>query len=238
MVVVGLGYQSCDENLSSSKLTNVVSNNINHQPTPASIAMLLDKSKSVEKYGVPSLTLADFDGFIRHIKNNGGVLSVGTIGANSDKAFISVSLDLPPVAPVKPDKANFSNDFEALDSLNHYKRELLPAYEAKYDDWKNTTEIKIKAFQANLEMLLNAPADEPYTDINNALNRANIYHTANPSFKAYTFIISDGIDDRNQELKPVSGLVALVYGSEKYSKEFDKLANFKRLPDLDAIKLE
>lgn len=233
MVVVGLGYQSCDENLSSSKPVNAVSNNVNHQPTPASIAVLLDKSLSVEKYGVPNLTLTDFDGFISHIQKNGGKLSVGTIGENSDKPFIALSLSPAPIPPHKPRKSDYENSYDFTKARRQYKSTTLPDYEKSYEDWKEATKQKLSGFKIQLEELLNSEPNEPFTDISNALNRAKVYHESIPNANQFTFLVSDGIDDKgNMMQSSIPGLVVLVYGSENYSKSLETL-NFKRLADID-----
>ena len=194
---------------------------------------MLDKSKSVEKYGVPNLTLADFDGFIRHVESNGGKLSVGTIGKQSDRPFIALSLSPAPTPPHKPRKSDYGNSYDFTKARRLYKNTTLPNYEKSYGDWETATKQKLSRFKIQLEELLNSEPNEPFTDINNALNRAKVYHESMPNSNQYTFLFSDGQDDVGANLETsIPGLIALVYGSEGYSKSLETL-NFKRLADID-----
>lgn len=193
----------------------------------ASIVVLVDKSLSVQDFGIPTMKLNDFDKLIQYITKNYGVLAVGGIGANSDKVMVTLTVEKPPVAPEKPRLKDYKSTV-FLNKNNEYKNELLPEYEAKKEKWNSATTQKVQRFKSDLEKLLNQPYNEPYTDIFNGLNRATMIHNSSKTKQHLSIIISDGIDDVGKPLRDITHDVVLVYGTEQFSKALEKLPKFKR----------
>lgn len=225
IIVLTVLFQSCENEKISKTTTQLIDNS-------ASIVVLVDKSLSVQDFGIPAMKLNDFDELIQYVSQNSGTLAVGGIGANSDKTMVVLTVEKPPIAPEKPRLKDYKSTV-FLDKNTKYKNELLPGYEVQKDKWNSATKQKIQQFKSELEILLNQPYNEPYTDIFNGLNRATMIHNSGNTKQQISMIISDGIDDVGKPLRDITHDVALVYGTEQYSKELDNLSKFKRFETLE-----
>lgn len=225
IIVLTVLFQSCE----NEKISEVVTPQIDNS---ASIVVLIDKSLSVQDFGITAMKLNDFDKLIQYVTQNSGVLAVGGIGANSDKVMVTLTVEKPPIAPKKPKSKDYKSTV-FLNKHNEYKNKLLPEYEAKKDKWNSDATQKIQQFKSELEKLLNQPYNERKTDIFNGLNRATMIHNSSKTKQHLSIIISDGIDDVGNSLKDITDDVALVYGTEQYSKELDNLPKFKRFETLE-----
>lgn len=227
IIVLTIVFQSCEK----QKVSEVTKPQIDNS---ASIVVLIDKSLSVQDFGIPAMKLNDFDELIQYVSQNSGVLAVGSIGKNSDKVMVTLTIEKPPIAPEKPRLEDYKSTV-FLNKDNEYKNKSLPEYEAKKDKWNSVTTQKIQRFKSELEILLNQPYNELYTDIFNGLNRASVIHQSSKSKQNLSILVSDGIDDVGNTLRDITSDVALVYGSEKYDKRLDKLPKFKRYETLEMV---
>lgn len=199
--------------------------------SPYSINILVDKSKSIPKYGIPELTKKDFEPFVNLIEEQGGSLVVGVIGEFSDKVMSQLLItEGKPILPVPPNKENFDNVYHYRDARKQYPKDT-SKYKYLLQQWEKQTQTKLDAFYSILENLLTTPINQNKTDIFGAVKRANKYHNARPKATQITMIISDGIDDVENEIEEVTGTVMLVFGSEAENIA-DKYPDFISRPNL------
>ena len=226
IILVAVLLQSCkEEKINNAVITSPIDNS-------ASIVVLVDKSLSVQDFGIPAMNLNDFNKFIEYIHLNSGTFAASAIGENSDRVMVTLTIEKAPIAPKKPRREDYKSTV-FLNKNNKYKTKLLPEYEAKKAKWDSITKQKIQRFKSALEALLNEPYNQRKTDIFNGLNRANVVHNSSNTNQHLTIILSDGIDDVGNPLREITGDVALVFGTEQFSKELKKLPKFKRFETLE-----
>ncbi|MGD9588751.1 MAG: hypothetical protein AB7Q37_03275 [Pyrinomonadaceae bacterium] len=140
------------------------------------IALLGDRSGSVESTRTPALTTEHLDSLIAFLREKSGELAFGFIDEDSNKPFLRLRIEPRPVRPPPPTAKN--NPFEQEKLLNEYK-ERMATFQKLDEKWSTATNENIANFkassQAMLDCLSNKTCRSNSTDVIEALKRADLF---------------------------------------------------------------
>ena len=201
-----------------------------------SIAFLYDRSGSAELYGIPELQPADLNPAINYIRKNGGSVMFGIIFARSDYRTVQLSIDPAkrPVKPLKPKPDDFkTNSFDYDAARRNYYKELI-AYASRCKEYEEEVDKQIERFKNAVREILEQNVED-YTDIGNAVIRANHFHAHAIGNEHYTLLISDGEDLKGTKVPPPGFPVKcyLVYGKNKPDGPWVETCQPIIVPDLN-----
>ena len=205
---------------------------------PSSIAVILDKTASVETLTPWMPSANSFRPVLEAHVHTGGELAVGGVCTDSTLPLQRNRIDEPPLldksllvplTPPKPPNA----DINPLEKRKHSElyQEDLAEYEAGHANNQNVltqhektveahasdARIQNEAFLEGLAPFLNKPANCQSSDVNGALARAVTYLNEPPSWRSepqrFLIFVTDGVDTQGNPSVDVSGIhVLLVNG--------------------------
>jgi hypothetical protein len=138
------------------------------------IAVLLDKTGSAPKFGVPQPEMDTFELLIGVISSRGGDLRVGPINDHQPDAMIRLRVSPPPANQPVPPKETTGNSFIDQEKMENYLAQK-SEFDSAYQRWHEGVERDAARFQQQLKVLLLEPPTAPRTDILDAIRRADLF---------------------------------------------------------------
>lgn len=192
------------------------------QLPPVKIAILTDKTGSVEWNRIQQPQLQDFQLLSPLLNKNGGEIAVGTFCYDSNRPLARTRVEQQPmlvnagfnhpVAPVEP--TNQGNAFTYRKQKNEYKQklaeyqtlrqndlEILGHYQNSIQQWQSQSEVKIQEFMTTqLQPILSYPVNCGSSDIQGGINRARLFLAESDTTwrqqpRKFAVFITDGLDN-------------------------------------------
>jgi hypothetical protein len=208
---------------------------------PLKIAILQDKSGSVDSTRTPRITMAQFDILIAALEKRGGSLAFGFIDDDSNKSFTTLRIAARPIPPVEPSKEG--NPFKVAEAQSKYKKEQ-EEFEINERQWRSETNQAIVAFRSAVTPLIEDRRRSRATDIYSGLNRADLYlaeadttFSSDNSPKRYMLVISDGLDNMRRPLAEMRSQAQIILVNGSASIGAMKAFNPERFEGIEAALL-
>ena len=186
---------------------------------PRRVAVLLDFTLSIDRYGLYVPSAESFEPLIEHVLHNGGELGVGAIQEDSALPLVRVRIKPPKATPPEPPRHR--NPLINNRRRAEYEADL-KAYNAEERERLRRARTRIGVFRKRLKALLDRSADRERTDLFGNLMRANRFlmepqvgwQTGAP-LKCVLLLQTDGDDTAGSNFfRPdPSVLIILVNGS-------------------------
>ncbi|MGK7922115.1 MAG: hypothetical protein AB4080_19130 [Trichodesmium sp.] len=226
---------SCAGKVESKTSTNTISSTISEplaevktalqnqpQSLPVQVAIIMDKTGSVNWSRIEQPQLQDFQLLLLLLKKHGGEIAVGTFCYDSNRPLARIRVEQQPVlvnagfnhpvAPVEP--TNQGNAFTYREQKNEHKQKLaeyetlrqndlqiLASYQNSVQQWQSQSEAKIQEFMTTqLQPILSHPVNCGSSDIQGGVNRAKLFlaesdETWRQTPQRYAVFITDGLDN-------------------------------------------
>lgn len=208
---------------------------------PITIAVAIDQSGSMEDARVSSVTFSDLQPMLKKLEQSGGEIAVSAICDRSNRPLVRVLVPEPPridekmlTIPTPPSKlVDEGSPFEKDEREKAYDAKMadynskvdqtlkvLDDYKVQLEQHHKDTQKRIADVAPKLEEILEAPRNCEETDIQNSLERANLFFSE-PSDrwsqkpKRFALFITDGLDSFSQSPAnlPPDAKVVVVNGS-------------------------
>ena len=141
--------------------------------SPLRLVVLIDMSASMDNR-TPPFTAEHFDYLIQMIKGRGGEIAVGGIADSSEEPFCRLRLEIPPVAPKRPQGVNKgASPFEQRAALKDYKR-AQAYYERRLAYYTKITKQRSEQFRSEIATFLKRPRNAKTSNLTQALVRGCI----------------------------------------------------------------
>lgn len=170
---------------------------------PVKIAVMLDKTGSMDEARTPQTESKDFDPLMDLLLKGGGEFALGVIRDTTDIPLARLYIEAPPIPPTAPSEEG--NRFVVADRMDIYQKELA-SYKKQIAKWENEAKEKISTFRNKLRMLAIMPINAPNTDLYGAVERAELF-LSEPDMswprppRRYLVLETDGLD--NVQKKPI-----------------------------------
>ena len=173
---------------------------------PVRICVLVDLSASMGK--APDFTLEHITPLLDILTRHGGELGVMAIAADATDNIIRIRLDAPPKQPTKPSK-EIENPFERRKVMKAYRREFASSEKLR-DEHSKRSKLKTDAALAQLQPLLERKRKSQYTNLTDALSRANLM-LSEPATdtRDYVVVYSDCQHDSKNPAPEAAGIALL-----------------------------
>ena len=210
------------------------------QSPPNKIAVVIDKSVSIQANRIRAVTLNDLNPVFDLIQQYGGELALIAVCDDSNRPASRLRISQPPqfkteqwknIRKPTPPPDN-SNAFQLLElkeqyskniaNFNHAQtenRQLLAEHNQEIAQWKATVKQQVQEFRRELKPLLSQPLHCQSTDIWGAIKRVNLFLSEDTSIWSikptkYAVFISDGVDTvKRQPVSLEATEILLVNGS-------------------------
>ncbi|HKQ05963.1 MAG TPA: hypothetical protein VJ464_12575 [Blastocatellia bacterium] len=212
------------------------------RPAPSlKVAILQDKSGSVDSTRTPRITMAQFEILIAALLKRGGSLAFGFIDDDSNKSFTTLRVAAPPIAPSEPSKGG--NPFKVAEAQAKYKEERA-RFEANEQRWSQQTGQAVEAFRSAVKPLIEDKRRSKATDIFGGLNRADLYLAENdPAYSSdnpparVMLVISDGLDNMRRPMGEMRSQAQIILVNGSASVGVMKAFNAERFEGIEAALL-
>lgn len=208
LLIIGLLLFGCD--VSDSKTLSASDDAVRPATAPSDtangaavrIAVLQDKTGSADDNQTPLLTAAQLRAAVAVCKVRGGEITFGLIRENSNHLFERLTIEPPPVPPVK-EQPSGGNAIALQAARAKAQKEYdvaLSSYQAGLDAWEKDVQVREGAFIAKVSRLLAQAPDAQRSDVHDAVRRADRFLAEDdaifgaPSHR-YLVAISDCIDN-------------------------------------------
>jgi hypothetical protein len=200
---------------------------------PVKVAVLQDKSKSINWTGTPTLKDEDLDPLIDLLSYCGGELGFGLISDDSNRGLVRLTIDFPPDQPMEPSKEG--NPYKVAKKHEEYQRQM-DEFNRRLAAWQEVSEQRIVKFKAQVNAILKREKLAKKTDVWDSLRRADLFLSEDDSAwgqrpLVYAVLITDGQDNVKKER------IATMKSSAKLLlvNSFDSIGALK---DLNPLKFE
>ncbi|MDJ0511475.1 MAG: hypothetical protein QNJ64_19830 [Crocosphaera sp.] len=192
------------------------------QSPPVKIAIIMDKTGSVNWSRIQQPKLEDFQILSLLLQRNGGEIAVGTFCYDSNRPLARIRLEQQPVlvnagfnhpvAPVEP--TNQGNAFTYRKQKKEYKQklaeyqtlrqndlEILGDYQNSIQQWQSQSEVKIQEFMTTkIQPILGHPVNCGSSDIQGGVNRTRLFLAESDTTwrqqpRKFAVFITDGLDN-------------------------------------------
>ena len=215
VVLVGFltlgGLTVCQTSCSTEKSTEVVKTSAKEpisvkQPVFLKIAVMPDRSGSIDSTRTPEITMTQLEKIIALVRENSGEIAFGFIDDDSNQPFIRLRIEPRPTPPPKPDEKN--NPFDEEKVLADYKKKMRE-FKILDQKWLTETNQRILTFKADAQGLIDCLHDREcrskVTDVLEGIKRADLFlnekETVN-SMMRVMLLISDGLETVKPEATP------------------------------------
>ncbi|MGD1808747.1 hypothetical protein ACP6PL_25370 [Dapis sp. BLCC M126] len=192
------------------------------QSLPVQVAIIMDKTGSVEWSRIEQPQLQDFQLLLSLLKKNGGEIAVGTFCYDSNRPLARIRVEQQPmlvnagfnhpVAPVEPtnqgnaftyrkEKKEYKQKLAEYETLRQNDLQILASYQNSVQQWQSQSEGKIQEFMKNqLQPILSHPVNCGSSDIQGGINRAKLFLAENDATwrekpRKFAVFITDGLDN-------------------------------------------
>lgn len=176
------------------------------------VVVILDQSGSAPNNRIPQMHPEQFRPFFDVLENRGGEIAIGTIQSDSNRPLNRLQADPPPMPP--PSLPDNLNPYEEVQRRAEIEQKM-GEYRRKLGAREQNVQQKIQAFQDELKQVLNRKADAKYSDIRQAVIRAELFlrepTVSDQPVQRFAILVTDGLDNVTKKLPAVeSGATYLV----------------------------
>ncbi len=192
------------------------------QSPPVQIAILTDKTGSVEWTRIQQPQLQDFQVLSLLLQRNGGEIALGTFCYDSNRPLARIRVEQQPVlvntgfnhpvAPVEPtnqgnaftyrkQKKEYKQKLAEYETLRQNDLEILGHYQNSIQQWQSQSEVKIQEFMTTqIQPILSHPVNCGSSDIQGGVNRARLFLAESDTTwrqqpRKFAVFITDGLDN-------------------------------------------
>ncbi|MFB2891618.1 hypothetical protein ACE1CI_01610 [Aerosakkonemataceae cyanobacterium BLCC-F50] len=211
------------------------------QTAPATVGIFPDLSGSMTSARVAPLKFEDFQVVFESLQQTGGTIAFGAICDRSNRPLVRVTFPQPPRLepsqfnnPVKPEdpnskrgnpfkkkkgKAEYEQHLQVYEQKSTQDRQTLANFQQRFATLKKENQAQIAAIKPQVVAILNHPRNCRATDIQSAIQRANLlFQEPNSSFnqppRRFAVFITDGLDTFSSQAARLSAdKVLLVNGT-------------------------
>jgi hypothetical protein len=184
---------------------------------PLRIAILQDKTGSSLETRTPLLTVQQLRRLSGLCYVRGGEITVGLIRDESNHLFVRLTMEPPPVAPLKAE-AHEKNAIALQAARRVAEKEFkaaMAAYRSRYAAWRSSVATRENVFLADAERLITDAPDAKYSDVNGGISRADLFLAEDDALfgaptHRYLLVISDGIDNVRKPAPTVSSGATVI----------------------------
>lgn len=162
------------------------------------IAILSDKSGSVDSTRTPFITMEQLEELIDFLRRNSGEIAFGFIDDDSNQPFQRLRIEARETPPSKPELKN--NPYEQEKLLNKYITEM-NAYKSRDRRLQAEINRRVEVFKSAVQPMIDCLHDNTCrsgsTDVFESLRRADLFLTENEAVANQTNIlvlITDGLE--------------------------------------------
>lgn len=168
---------------------------------PVKVAVLQDKTGSIDWTGTPTLKEENLDSLIDLLLYCGGELGFGLISDDSNRGLVRLTIDFPPAQPMEPSKEG--NPFKVAKKHEAYQREM-DEFNKRLAKWQEESERRIVKFKAQVNTILKREKLARKTDVWDSVRRADLFLSEDDSAwgqkpLVYAVLITDGQDNVKKE---------------------------------------
>jgi hypothetical protein len=168
---------------------------------PVKVAVVQDKTGSIDWTGTPTLKEENLDSLIDLLLYCGGELGFGLISDDSNKGLVRLTIDFPPAQPIEPSREG--NPYKVAKKLDAYQREM-GDFNQRLAKWQEESEQRIIKFKAQVNAILNREKLARKTDVWDAVRRVDLFLSEDDSTWGqkpllYAVLITDGQDNVKKE---------------------------------------
>lgn len=162
------------------------------------IALLPDRSGSVDSTRTPLITMEQLDELIAFLCKHSGEIAFGLIDDDSNQPFARLRIDPQPDAPTTTAQKN--NPYEQEKLINQYKDEMR-RYKSREQQWRTEIDRRVEAFkdavQPMIDCLHNQKCRSHTTDVAEGLKRADLFLSEKEAAtlkSTILLLITDGLE--------------------------------------------
>lgn len=205
---------------------------------PSQVVLHVDQSGSINLARVAPMSYSDVEPVLKALSETGGTFAMGAICDRSNRPLVRttfpeaprMNLNSIPTPPDSPDTTR-GNPYKNRERLKQYEeamaayqdkatpiKQQLIAYQQELQQHQAENHQRIEDLQPQIETLLNQPRNCQHTDIQSAVERANLLFDEPPAFsqppRTYAVFLTDGLDSfSSQPAQLNADSVLLVNGS-------------------------
>lgn len=211
------------------------------QTAPATVGIFADLSESMTSARVTPLKFEDLQGVFNTLQQTGGTIAFGAICDRSNQPLVRVTFPQPPRLetnqfnnPVKPEdpnskrgnpfkkkklKADYDQHLQVYEQKLAQDRQTLANFQQRLATLKKENQAQIATIKPQVTAILNHPRNCQATDIQSAIQRANLLFQEpssglNQPPRRFAVFITDGLDSfSSQAARLNADKVLLVNGT-------------------------